>query len=36
MNPGNNLRISQDGFNEINAWNGSVLLEILDECADPL
>jgi hypothetical protein len=31
MNPGNNLRISQDGFNEINAWNGSVLLEILDE-----
>ncbi len=31
MNSGKNLRISQEGFDEISSWEGSTLLEILDK-----
>ena len=31
INSGTNLRISQEGFNEITQWEGSLLLELLDK-----
>jgi hypothetical protein len=31
INSGTNLRISQEGFNEITQWDGSLLLELLDK-----
>lgn len=31
LKSGKNLRISQEGFNEISSWEGSTLMEILDK-----